>query len=152
MTRLDPTGPEPLSDAELRERWKRVFIELNANSHYAPGRDDYFRFEVVDTGRTGSELIVHAFFKAGERYCCGQVLCSFRLWPEHWPAIRRLMEMHGLGHLPTVCIREWRVTYERGCAFHLGRMNANAPLLEEASSERHGPFIEFEGLFEIYTR
>ncbi|MDJ0976790.1 MAG: hypothetical protein QNJ98_20210 [Planctomycetota bacterium] len=127
---------------ELERRWVAVLRRLHANGMYAPGRDDHHRFEVAVLSDDGAELDVHAYFQAGERYCCAQPTCNFIVGVTNWTRVREAMNADGLGGTPPVRIQSWRVTVEAGSVFHSGRMKARGHTTRAAFSYNDGPLFE----------
>ena len=93
---------DDLRAGDIRARWLRVLKRLHGNCRGAPGRDDYLGFEVIDTGEDAADLVVHAFFKAGERYCCPEAGCMFDLGRDMWPRWRAAMAEECIDHLNPV--------------------------------------------------
>ncbi len=126
---------------DLRTRWEAVLRRLHSENLYAPGRDDYYGWEVVEVGDDGADLVIHAFFLSGHRYCCCEPGCHFVLG-RAWPRIRRAMAEECIDHLNPVRILEWRVTVEAGSVFHAGSVDAPGRTTTAAFSYREGPFCE----------
>lgn len=130
---------------DLRQRWEAVLRRLHADGRYAPGRDDHHRYEIVDVGEDGADIIVHAFFKTGERYCCYDPVCNFGLGPNlDWSRLRRAMGEECIDHLNPVRILDWRVTVEAGSVFHSGSVDAQGKTTTAPLSYHVGPYCEPE--------
>ncbi len=105
---------------------------------------DRFRFDIVDVGDDGADLVVHARFRNGKRYCCYDPVCNFRsLWRE-WESFRVAMAEECLDHLAPVRILEWRVTVEEGAMFDLGVRESKPRIIDAPFCYRAGPYLEPE--------
>lgn len=129
---------------DLRQRWVAVLRRLHAARTYPHRCEDPYRFTVVDVGEDGADLVVHAFFRAGERYCCYEPGCHFFVGRLDWARLRRAMAEECIDHLNPVRILQWRVTVEAGAEFHHGELKIAHPAIEKALSYALGPFVEPE--------
>ncbi len=138
---------------DLKARWKAVLQRLHAVRTYPHRFADPYRWEVVSVGDDGADLILHAYFRNGERYCCCDPVCNFDLGRiaapllglEHCSQLRRAMAEECIDHLNRVLVLELRVTVEGGSVFHSGEPDAEGKRTTAAFSYRVGPFEEPEG-------
>lgn len=129
---------------DIRARWLSVLRRLHLRRVGPPQADDRFDFEVVDIGDDGADLVLHAFFKAGERYCCAQAGCLFHLEPGMWPRWRAAMTEECIDHLGPVRILSWRVTVQAGAIFDSGVKEGPGRVTQAAFSYDYGSFEEPE--------
>ncbi len=106
---------------EVKTRLEQAFCARFSHSVYAPGRKDYYDFEVrnLDAEQAAFDLLV--MFKRGERYCCMEPGCHFGLWTlKDWQLIRAELARVGLGELPPLTIRRFRVQVEAELLVEVG--------------------------------
>lgn len=124
----------------LSEAYRRRF----ANSRYAPGRTDYYGFEVIPKSDDGCIYDLIITFKKGEQYCCLESACHFGFWrAEDWSRLRNEFPDLGLQELDPLHIETVRVIVEEGVLHGLGYVHDSSQLIESGQqSYELGPFDE----------
>lgn len=129
---------------DLYARWLSVLRRIHLTRDGPSEDDDFYRFDVVDIGEDGADLVLHAYFKSGARYCCPEASCHFVLGRDMWSTWRAAMAEECIEHLGPVRILAWRVTVEEGAVFDHGIKHGPGRRQAAAFSYDYGRFEEPE--------
>jgi hypothetical protein len=129
---------------ETKTLLEKAFRARFADSKYAPGREDYYDFEVRNLSTDGTAFELRVTFKRNERYCCMEPGCHFGFWTaEHWQRTRAELARVGLAALPPLTIRKLCAHVEKDALFFGLRFRGDTSV--HPSDERSyevGPFCE----------
>lgn len=135
-------------DTPSRSKVEQAYGQCYLWTRYAPGRADYYGFEVIPQSEDGRVYQLNITFKSGEKYCCNELGCHFGFWGKaDWVRFRAYLPAVGLADIGPLTITKIKVKIEQGSFWGVG-VRGLPELLpsNEQEYERVGPFDEASAL------